>query len=213
VEESADAAPGLPGDDLPVVAVPADSEEQARRLAAQAYTALGREDWVAAVELIEANWGVMSSHRLDVVRAVADALPEQVVVARPRWATVRRFVSHILMSAVTRPPMYVRSGIRSTRGTPLDEFADLVEGAVAARSRGDNDGVLLYIADAVRLARVQDLGMMPGGGMLPTLLHQLGLSAELAGREDVALDAFQRAYARSSASGDLRAAAVAAAEW
>lgn len=205
-------APGADSPLGPDVALAAEPPEQVRALSSQAYRALADEDWTAAVDLIEANWGLMASYRLDVVRAVADALPDELVVERPRWATVRRFVSHILMSAATRPPMYVRSGILSTRGTPLDDFTNVIEGSIAARSRGDNDAVWRFVDDAVRIARTQDLGILPGGRMLPTLLHQLGLSAELAGREEVALDAFQRAYARSSATGDLRAAVNAAAE-
>lgn len=190
-----------------------DAEADARaEPAALVYRALADEDYAAAAGLAERHWGRLVSYQLHVIRAVADALPDAFLAENPRWASVRQYLSVVMMGPVLRPAGYPRRTHR-TASTAADVLTMLTEGSVEARANGNFTEAGELAAKVLRqLDSAPDVGTEPASPLLPALLYQAGLSLELSARENDALAAFQRAYANATAEGDIRTAANASAE-
>lgn len=173
----------------------------------QAFQALAAQNWALAAQIVEENWPLLISHHLNVLRAVAEALPDDFLRANPRWVTVRQYIGNLLMSPRVRPSLYPRTR-RLPASKPLDVLAQLAEASLEARSRGDFAEAVALAARGVQLAHSEPSLTRAGSApMLPSLLFHLGVSFELACDEKRAMAVLQEAYTSAVREGDLRAAA------
>jgi len=165
------------------------------RIASLIYFALGERRLRDAADLAEANWAVLVSHNVGVLRVVADQLTPKELAERPAWDKLRRLLGFMLLDPSVRPVTYVDTPTPYTPRSIGDVLLTLTARAVAARTAG-------RFAEAVEVSRMaqQRLDEAPHADR-DAIQHRLadgylqwGLSYEFAGLETEALAAYECAY-------------------
>lgn len=177
------------------------------------FRALAAGDHAEAISLVEQHWSYVSSFRLEVKRAVADSLPDEVLAARPGWAAVKASLAHTFLGRL-RPTVW------SATLPPLPPDASLFDRvavhtalAISARSTGRLEEALRRMERARR--ELQDAP--PGEAAtvqhaMCDLHYEWGLVALYAGRRQQALELFEQSFDWAERREHPRAAINAAAE-
>lgn len=164
-------------------------------LTSQVFRALAGGDWRAATELVEANWGRLSSAGAWLIEIVGDALPPAALEERPMWAVLRGYARHMRLDPRVRPALYVDAA-RPPRGddTALTRAVLSTSRAAAMRTVGRVDLAAEWVERA-RGAAVQIAETDPAGRqLLPELRFQWALTYVLAGRGGQAINLFAGAF-------------------
>ncbi|MCL2516154.1 MAG: LuxR C-terminal-related transcriptional regulator [Microbacteriaceae bacterium] len=175
---------------------------------AEIYRALGEQRWSDATALVESNWAALLSYRVQVVRAVAEALPDSFVAETPRWHSIRTYIGRVLSTGM--PTRDVSTPCPAGATAPLDVITQFADESAEARGRGDSDTAARAAIEGLReFERNPSIADAAGGQMLATAIYHFGLSLASAAMEDEALDTLQRAYAIAMIDENLRTAAAA----
>lgn len=172
-----------------------DVSAEPDRIASLIYFALGERRLRDAADLAEANWSVLVSHNVGVLRAVADQLTPEELAERPAWDKLRRLLGFMLLDPSVRPITYIDTATTYAPRSVADVLLTLTTRAIAARTAG-------HFAESVEVSRtaqrrLDEASHADRDAMQPRLADaylQWGLSYEFAGLETEALAAYECAY-------------------
>lgn len=111
-------------------------------IASQVYLALADARWEHAVALAEDNWPAMLPDHAPVLRAIAEAVPAELIADRPRWQELQQHLPYLLAAPSHRherppaDPAWRRIAdltARSRAARVAGDIATAVESALAAR--------------------------------------------------------------------------------
>lgn len=184
---------------------PAQSPQVTDAVVTSVYLALAHSNWLQAMHIVEDHWAPLVQHRVEVVRAVADALPPEVLRVHPRWATVRRRLSlPLAMRGDAAPSEAAASG-------DLEMLVDLTRRSVTARRAGRTAAA----AGWALLARERFESIAPSdrGALIeaaPKLILQWALSMVQEAEEAESRRTLKLAFAWANVAGNGAVAASAA---
>lgn len=183
------------------------------RVASQIFRALAEQRHGEAADLAEANWPVLVTHQLPVLRAVADQLTPAELAARPGWDRIRHYLGYLMLDGALRPAAYIEASAPYPPKSLGDTLLTLSTRCIAARTAGRlSEAVQLARAALERLAEARESELDPIRHRLADGHLHWGLSFEFAGLEAESLANFERAHDLGVAFGNARVAADAAGE-
>lgn len=182
-----------------------NSEYDERSLRSQVFRTLARGDWRVAADLVEANWGRLSSSDASLIEIVADSLPPEAFDERPAWVSLRSYARHMRLDPGVRPSLYVDTA-REPRmqDSALTRAVLWTSQGTAMRTSGRIDAAT-ELVDRARVAAVE-VTAQDGVGrqLLPELQFQWALTFVVAGRGDQAFDLFAAAFAGAVETSNIR---------
>lgn len=191
----------------------AGAESEQGNLGSAIFDAAARRDWLQAMRLVETNWSLLSDVRVDLIGAVADALPEELLDAHPQWQAIRAYIARRRTPDALRSPDYIDL-VRTDRAheSPIATIAAATSQAAAARTIGQFSDAALHADEALAAYNAaEDAGAAIARSGAGELHDEWALSYLLADRISDAMACYTTAYSLAIGVGDLRIASRTAA--
>ncbi|GAA2234419.1 hypothetical protein GCM10009851_19300 [Herbiconiux moechotypicola] len=151
--------------------------------------------WAEVERLIERHWSALILDAPDALLSAVMALPEEVVLARPRWVSARNYLAYLPVDGALRPLRYRDSAPPALGGGLLDVLVQHTSRAAALRDAGETERAVVWVSDARRLlGEATEEALVELQPNLPDLHCQWAKAREFAGDSPAAFREYLDAY-------------------